>query len=174
MPPLEDDAANESEDEDYGKEANGGDKPSFRDQPRHTARWRSLRRKGKRWVRQMRLVEKRRFNFQTDWLRKWSHTGSVEGSQANRVNDGLGEIAQQERCCRWLEGKVGDEAVVREDLNLEACQLPIQIGLAGTPPVGNCCSGIQKLELDLSGRALRHVLLRCEGSQVARPCQPGQ
>ena len=46
MPPLKDNAANESEDEEYGKEAYGGNKPGFGDQPRHTGGW-SFRRKGK-------------------------------------------------------------------------------------------------------------------------------
>ena len=124
--------------------------------------------------RQLRLVEERRLHFETDRLRKRSHTGPVEGSQAYRVNDGLGEVAQQQRCCRRLESEVGDEAVIREDLNLEACQLPVQIRLAGPSPVRNGCSGIQKLEFDLSGRAFRHVLLGSKASQVAWPCQPGQ
>ena len=97
------------------------------------------------------LVQEGRFHLQTHRFRERAHACSVEGGQANCVNNRLGEIAEQERCCRWLQGEVGDKAVVGEDLNLEAGQLPVQIGLAGTTPVGNSSRGIQKLEFHLGG-----------------------
>ena len=57
MSPLEDNAANESEDEEDGKEADAGDKPGFLHNPAHTARWWSFGRKCKGGVGQLGLVE---------------------------------------------------------------------------------------------------------------------
>ena len=148
MSPLEDDTTNQHQDEEDGKEADGGDKPGLSDKPSDARTW-SLRRIGKGRVCQLWLVQKGRFHLQTDWFRERAHACSVEGGQANSVNNRLGKIAEQERRCRWLQGEVGDKAVVGEDLNLEAGQLSVQIGLAGTTPVGDSSSGVQKLELHL-------------------------
>ena len=150
MSPLEDDTTNQHQDEEDGKEADGGDKPGLSDKPRDARPW-SLRRIGKGRVCQLWLVQKGGFHLQTDWFRERTHACSVEGGQANGVNNRLGEVAEQERCCRWLQGEVGDKAVVGEDLNLEAGQLSVQIGLAGTTPVGDSSSGVQKLEFHLCG-----------------------
>ena len=150
MSPLEDDTTNQHQDEEDGKEADGGDKPGLSDKPRD-ARPRTLRRIGKGRVCHLWLVQEGRFHLQTHRFRERAHACSVEGGQANCVNNRLGEVAEQERCCRWLQGEVGDKAVVGEDLNLEAGQLSVQIGLAGTTPVGNSSRGIQKLEFHLGG-----------------------
>ena len=57
MSPLEDDTTNQHQDEENGKEADGGDKPGFLHNPAHTARWGRLGRKCKGGVRQLGLVE---------------------------------------------------------------------------------------------------------------------
>ena len=88
---------------------------------------------------------------QTDRLTERSHPSPVEDGQADGVDDVRRDVVQHQGGGAGLQGEVGHQGVVDEDLHLVAGHVLVELGQGGPDPADHGAGGVGQLEPDLGG-----------------------
>ena len=89
---------------------------------------------------------------QADRLAEGSHPGPVEDGQPDAVGDVGRDVVQHQGGGAGLQGEVGYQGVVGEDLHLVAGHVAVQVSQVGLGPGDQGRGGVGELQSDICWR----------------------